>query len=151
MKVITSRRTHDLALAKLEYGWIFSDLKAPDHWYRGNWELVGQLFAGAQFYPDTAYVVGGGPLIRYDFATGHRWVPYIDFGGGVGATDIRNGDLSTTFECNLQSGVGAHVFLRPDVAFTFEYRFLHMSNAGLKFPNLGSNTSLFMAGLSWFF
>ena len=151
MTVITSRGTHDWALSTLEYGWIFTDVVGEGHWYRGNWELLAQVFGGAQFYPDTAYVVGAGPLIRYNFAAGHRLVPFIDLGGGVAATDIRNGDLSTTFEFNLQGGLGAHWFVRDNVALTFQYRFIHLSNAGIKFPNLGANTSTFLAGVTWFF
>jgi opacity protein-like surface antigen len=151
MKVITSHRTHDWALGSLEYGWIFTDVVGPDRWYRGNWEILLQLFGGSQFYPDVAYVVGGGPLIRYNFAVGHRLVPFIDFGGGAAATDIRNGDLSTTFEFNLQAGVGTHWFFRDNLALTLQYRFIHLSNAGIKFPNLGANNSTFLAGVTWFF
>jgi lipid A 3-O-deacylase len=151
MAVITSIRTHDWALGSLQYGWICSQPVALDHWWRGNWELLGQIFGGEQFYPSRAYFVGGGPLIRYDFAPSRRVVPFVDFGGGVSATDIRDGDLSTTFEFNLQAGAGAHFFLRDNVALTFQYRFIHMSNAGIKFPNLGLNNSTFLLGVTWFF
>jgi hypothetical protein len=151
MKVITSRETHDWWLSSLEYGWVFTDLVGRDHWYRGNWELLAQLFGGQQFYPDTDYVIGGGPLFRYNFATGHRWTPFIDLGGGVAATSIRDEDLSTTFEFNLQGGAGSHFFIRDNLAFTLQYRFIHLSNAGIKFPNTGLNTSTFLAGITWFF
>jgi len=151
MTVITSRGTHDWVLGTLEYGYVFTDLVGADHWYRGNWEILLQVFGGSQFYPDTAYLVGGGPLIRYNFAAGHRLVPFVDLGGGAAATDIRNGDLSTTFEFNLQGGVGAHWFVRDNLALTLQYRFIHLSNAGIRFPNLGANTSTFLGGVTWFF
>jgi lipid A 3-O-deacylase len=151
MEVITSRQTHDWVIGAGRYGWVFSDQVGAGHWYRGNWELLLELFGGMQFYPDNAYVVGGGPLIRYNFTASKRWVPFIDLGGGATATDIRNGDLSTTFEFNLQGGAGVHLFVRKEVALTFQYRFIHLSNAGLKFPNLGVNNSTFLAGVTWFF
>lgn len=151
MRVITSRGTHDWVMGNLEYGCMFTELVGADHWYRGNWEILAQVFGGVQFYPDTAYVVGGGPIIRYNFATGRRLVPFLDLGGGAAATDIRNGDLSTTFEFNLQGGAGAHWFIRDNLALTLQYRFIHLSNAGIKFPNLGVNTSTFFGGVSWFF
>ena len=151
MAVITSPRTHDWALGALEYGLIFTDPVGADHWYGGNWELVAELFGGEQFYPSTAYLVGIAPLLRYDFAASRRCVPFIDFGVGPTATDIRDGDLSTTFEFNVQGGAGAHFFLTDKLALTFQYRFFHLSNAGFKFPNLGANNSTFLAGLSWFF
>jgi lipid A 3-O-deacylase len=72
-------------------------------------------------------------------------------GAGATATDIRNGDLSTTFEFNLQAGVGTAFFLQKDLAATFQYRFIHLSNAGIQFPNLGVNNSTFLLRLSWFF
>jgi lipid A 3-O-deacylase len=151
MKILNSQTRHDWALGNAQFGWVFSDVKAGDRWYRGNWELLAELFGGAQFNPDTAYVTGIGPLLRYNFAPGHRWVPFFDAGAGVAATDIRNGDLSTTFEFNLQFGAGAHFFLKDNLAITLQYRFIHISNAGIEFPNLGVNTSTFLLGLTWFF
>ncbi|MDB6111073.1 MAG: hypothetical protein JWR69_2823 [Pedosphaera sp.] len=151
MRIIGSTETHDLALATLRYGWVFSDVVGRDHWYRGNWELLGEAFGGAQFHPHGAYVAGALPLIRYDFATGSRWVPFVNAGAGVAATDIRGKDLSTTFEFTLQAGGGVNYFWRDNAAVTFQYRFLHLSNAGIKDPNLGVNTSMFCVGMSWFF
>jgi lipid A 3-O-deacylase len=151
MKVITSRENHDWGVGSLEYGWFLGEVVGSPHWYRGNWQLLVQVFGGVQFYPDTAYVVGAAPLFRYNFATGCRWIPFLDLGAGVAATDIRNGDLSTTFEFNLQAGAGMHYFVRDAMALTFQYRFIHLSNAGLEFPNLGVNSSTFLFGVSWFF
>ena len=149
--IIHGEHAHDWVLGSLQYGWVFTDVLAPDRWHRGNWELLAHFFGGEQFNPSHAYLIGAAPLLRYNFAPGGRWVPFIDFGAGVTATDIRDGDLSTTFEFNLQAGAGTHFFLRKDLALTFQYRFIHLSNAGIDFPNLGVNTSNFMLGLSWFF
>jgi lipid A 3-O-deacylase len=151
LKVFGSRRTHDVALGAVQYGWMLSGVVGADHWYRGNWELLGEFFGGEQFYPEEAYVVGLAPLLRYNFAAGHRCVPFFDLGAGVTATDIRDGDLSTTFEFNLQAGLGARIFLRDDLALTFQFRFIHFSNASTASPNLGANTGAFLAGVTWLF
>ena len=151
MAIFGSKHRHDWIAGALQCGWVFTDVLGPDRWYRGNWELLAEVFGGEQFEPDWAYFVGAAPLLRYDFATGSRWVPFFDFGAGATATDIRNGDLSTTFEFNLQAGAGTHLFLRKDLALTLQYRFIHLSNAGIQFPNLGVNTSTFLLGVSWFF
>lgn len=148
---ILEYHTHDWGMGALDYGWVFTDVVADDHWYRGNWELIGEVFGGVQYRPDEAYFVGGGPHLRYDFAPGHRWVPFLDLGAGATATDIRSGDISTTFEFNLQAGAGAHYFFRDNLALTFQARFIHFSNAGIKFPNLGVNTLTGLIGVSWFF
>jgi hypothetical protein len=122
-----------------------------DHWYRGNFEFRAELFSGAQFSPSTEWVVGLTPHLRYNFATGTRWVPFADFGAGVSGTSIGPPDLSGTFEFNLQAEVGVHRFLRDNLALTFEVRYMHMSCAGLSSPNAGLNTVMGLIGLSWFF
>ena len=151
MKVLGSRRSHDWVLGTLDYGWMFRPVVGEGRWYRGNWELVGELFGGKQYRPDSGYVAGLTPLLRYNFATGHRLMPFVNLGAGVTATDIRNGDLSTTFEFNLQGGAGVRFFLRDDLALSVQYRFIHLSNANLDTPNLGLNSSTVLGGVSWFF
>lgn len=149
--VFGSREHHHWVLGFVEYGWMLSDVRAEDHWYRGNWELMGDLFGGFQYHPDHAYVFGGAPLLRYNFATGTRWVPFINAGAGVTGTDIRDGDLSTKFEFNLQFGGGVRYFLKDNLSVDLQYRFIHLSNAGMDVPNLGVNSSTLMLGGSWFF
>lgn len=151
MRVMGTTEAHDMALAVFDFGWIFTDVLGKDRWYRGNWEFLWELFGGAQYRPDMGYLAGGGPALRYNFATGTRFVPFIHMGGGALATDIRNGDLSTTAEFNLQAGGGARFFLRDNLAVTGQYRFMHISNAGLDTPNLGVNASVVSLGLNWFF
>src|SRR5260221_417308 len=135
----------------MRYGRMFSDVVGEQHWYRGNWEVLGELFGGGQYYPSKAYVVGLTPILRYNLATGRRWVPFIEGGAGATATDIGHPDLSTTFEFNVQGGVGMHYFWRENAAITVQYRFLHLSNAGIKSPNAGVNTSGVFVGLTCFF
>ncbi|MDB6121830.1 MAG: putative exported protein [Pedosphaera sp.] len=151
MRVLASHEAHDLGLAFFHYAWILSDVKGEGRWYRGNWEIRGEAFGGMEFRPRRAYVAGVAPILRYNFATGTRWMPFFDLGAGLSATDIGRPDLSTTFEFNLQTGAGVHYFWRENSALTFQYRFFHLSNAGIERPNTGVNAGLFLAGLSWFF
>ncbi len=149
--IFGSSHHHDWVLGFVEYGSMLSGMVAKEHWHRGNWELVGDLFGGFQYHPDHAYVIGITPLVRYNFATGTRWIPFINAGAGLTGTDIRDGDLSTKFEFNLQFGGGVHYFLKDNLSLDFQYRFIHLSNAGLNTPNLGVNSSNIMLGGSWFF
>lgn len=151
MPVFGTEWHHHWAFGTVRYGRIVTGVVARDHWFRGNLELAAEFFGGAQFEPDSAYVVGFAPQVRYLFATGTRWVPFFDIGAGVAATDIRNGDLSTTFEFDLQWGFGLNWFLTDTTALTAEYRFVHLSNAGIDYPNQGVNNSTFLIGVSWFF
>ncbi len=142
---------HDLALVSLSYGHILGLIRGEGHWYRGNWELRGELFTGAEFSPDSAWAVGLTPHLRYNFATGTRWVPFGDIGAGVTATGERSPDLGGTFEFNLQGAAGVHWFVRNHWAVTVEARYLHISSAGLYTPNLGLNTIAGLIGVTWFF
>ncbi len=56
-----------------------------------------------------------------------------------------------TFKFNLQAGPGGHYFFSENFAGAFEYRSIHISNAGIDVPNHGGNTSTYMLGASWFF
>ncbi|HWV99684.1 MAG TPA: acyloxyacyl hydrolase [Candidatus Acidoferrum sp.] len=146
-----SRQAHDLALVSLSYGHMLGEVVGEDHWFRGNFEWRAEFFTGAQFAPSSEWLVGLTPHLRYNFATGTRWIPFLDGGAGVTATGIGPPDLSNTFEFNLQAGAGVHRFWRDDVSLTLEARYMHMSCAGLSQPNLGLNSVIGMVGLTWFF
>jgi lipid A 3-O-deacylase len=143
-------RAHDLVLATVRYGRMFGPV-GEEHWYGGNWELGAELFGGAQVSPDTAYIMGGAPMVRYNFAPGSRWVPFVEAGFGFTTTDIKGRDLSTTVQFKSEAGLGVHYFVRPRTAITLQYHFFHLSNGGIKRPNGGVNINFFAIGLSRFF
>ena len=149
--ILGSEQNHDLALLSLSYGYMLGSVKGIGHWYHGNWELRGELFTGAQFSPSTESLVGLTPHLRYNFATGTRWIPFVDIGAGVSATSIGPPDLSGTFEFNLQAATGVRWFVRNNIALGIEARYLHMSCAGIHPPNLGLNNVGGLIGVTWFF
>jgi hypothetical protein len=151
MSTFGSREAHDLALLSLTYGHILGPVMGEGHWYRGNPELRAELFGGGQYSPGSEWLVGLTPHLRYNFATGTRWIPFVDGGAGVTATGIGPPDLSSTFEFNLQATVGVHCFIRDNLALTGDVRYMHMSCAGIHEPNLGLNNVVFMIGLACFF
>jgi lipid A 3-O-deacylase len=149
--LLGGRVRHDLALISLSYGHMLGSVVGQNHWYRGNLELRGELFAGSEFSPGQRGLVGLTPHLRYNFATGTHWIPFADVGAGVTATGERAPDLGGAFEFNLQGGAGVHWFIRDHLALTVEARLLHISSAGIYRPNLGLNTIAGMAGVTWFF
>ena len=146
-----SREQHHLAMGSLTYGHMLSGVVGEGHWYRGNPEFRLELFSGAQFEPNTRWFVGLTPHLRYNFATGTRWIPFADVGAGVTATSIGPPDLSGTFEFNLQAGTGVQCFLKSNLALSLEARYVHWSCAGLHQPNLGLNGVTGLLGLTYFF
>jgi lipid A 3-O-deacylase len=151
MAAFGSTQAHDLALASLSYGHMWGPVLGKDHWYRGNFEYRIELFGGAQYSPSSDWLVGLTPHLRYNFATGSRWIPFVDGGAGVTATSISHPDLGGTFEFNLQPGIGMHWFVRDNLALTGEVKYMHMSCAGIDKPNLGLNDVIGWIGLTWFF
>ncbi len=154
MARLGSHQAHDLALLSASYGHMLGGVVGQDHWYRGNFEGRMELFGGMQYHPsvDTdGWLIGLTPHLRYNFATGSRWVPFMDGGAGVTAMGISRPDVSGTFEFNLQASAGVHWFLRDDLALTSDVRYTHYSCAGIHAPNSGINTVSFMLGVTWFF
>jgi len=142
---------HHLALTTISYGVIIGDVKGVGSWYQGNWELRCELFGGAQFNSETDWMAGIAPHVRYNFATGTRWIPFVDVGGGVTLTEIRAPDLGGTFQFNLQGSLGTNYFFRDDIAVSLEGRYLHLSSAHLTKPNNGVNTVGAFLGINVFF
>ena len=151
MAVFGSVQAHDLALLSLSYGHMLGHVLGEGHWYGGNFEGRLELFGGGEYSRSEEWVLGLTPHLRYNFATGTCWIPFLDAGAGVTATGIGSPDLSGTFEFNLQATVGVRWFLNGAFALTGDVRLLHISCAGIHSPNLGVNNVAFMIGATWFF
>jgi hypothetical protein len=149
--MLGGKEAHHLAIASITYDHMLGHVVGEGHWYRGNPEFRLELFGGVEFSPSTEWFVGLTPHLRYNFATGSRWIPFVDLGAGVSATSIGPPDLSGTFEFNLQPGIGTLWFVKDTMALSFEARYLHMSCAGIHKPNLGLNGVAGLLGIKIFF
>ncbi|HZU97774.1 MAG TPA: acyloxyacyl hydrolase [Planctomycetota bacterium] len=118
---------------------------------RGTFELLASVDLITQFSPGGSYAFGFGPIFRYDFWTGSRIVPFVDFGFGLAPNDFGHPEQGGHFAFELQGGAGAQVFVADGVALMFEYRFHHISSAFIYEPNYGINSSVFSFGTSIFF
>jgi lipid A 3-O-deacylase len=145
------KERHDLALASLRFGQALGHPVDGDPWRAGHLELIGELWGGSQRNGRRHTLFGITPLLRYNFAARGRFVPFGDAGVGVAYSTIAGRDLSNGFQFNLQAGVGTHYFLREDLALTVQYRWFHLSNAGLSRPNTGLNSLVVFAGISRFY
>lgn len=125
--------------------------KPEERVWGGKFEFGTELFSMTEYSPRTSYVIGLLPCFRYYFRPYDTWTPFLDVGAGVCATDMGEPDLSTTFEFNEQVGTGMMWNLQRDVALTLQYRFSHVSNAGIRTPNLGVNGHLLSLGMIWRF
>jgi hypothetical protein len=93
------------------------------------------------------YMLGFMPFdFRFYVLTGETR-PYITVAAGVGWTNLdRLIEIDTHFNFLLQPAVGIRGKLHDGQSWSFEARFNHISNSGVKLPNLGLNTVVFLFG-----
>ena len=59
--------------------------------------------------------------------------------------DVADRELGSEFQFLLHSGAGIEYFL-GEGSVSLNYRFFHVSNAGIELPNIGLNAHIFSLG-----
>jgi len=101
--------------------------------------------------PKQAFWAGLAAVARYHFLGLGRVVPYVEVGGGAGGTDLNVHEIDSTFAFLVFGGLGASVFLSNKTALYAGYRYQHVSNGNTSQPNRGFESSVGVAGISFFF
>ncbi len=138
--------------AGLRYGWILTDAHLPSL-LRGRFEYaVDAVPLFAAFQPaSNAYGVGFDPLgLKWDFERRGRFSPYFELTGGVLFTNHNVPMGTNTVNFMDQAALGTHI-LGAKYNWSLEFRFMHISNAGLATPNPGLNTVQVRLGIGKFF
>ncbi|MDH3213146.1 MAG: acyloxyacyl hydrolase [Myxococcales bacterium] len=146
----TSRNsTYGATGASLAIG--ITDPMGGGAWYGGNIDLMlegAYLFASQ---PSTGRGGGGSVLLRWNWLGGGRFVPFANVGAGIVDLNFNLPSQRDGFNFLLQGGLGAHVFVTERRALTAEWRYQHISNANLRLPNKGVDTSAFLVGATFFY
>jgi len=120
--------------------------------YPGFLQFELEPFYSYVWSPDTNMEIGNNFAIKAGIMPeGMKFQPYLKLGAGLIYISQCTREQSTHFNFNEYAGLGAHYFLKKGIAFTLEYRYRHISNAGLKQPNTGINTNFNICGLSFLF
>ena len=121
-------------------------------WWQGNVEFLVQPLFARFTQPFAAEAAGGSFLLKYNFLSFGRWVPFWDVGAGMIWTNLapRIPEQSTQYEFVLETGPGVHYFMTDRITLTMGVRLHHISNANLGDRNTGINTVLPYIGLSFF-
>lgn len=134
-----------------QIGYTVTDVHGPFP-VRGSLELLLEPTFMITTSPSTTFGEGASLLLRYNFVTGTRWVPFFDLGMGILHWNLRLPDiLATQFNFMLQTGPGLHYFATDHLAITGQVRLHHISNADTEKPNIGVNSSVYLLGVSYFF
>jgi len=138
---------HDLLWGSVDLGWIFMDM------FMGNLEGIVELLGGSQFNPNSKYFSGLSLLLQHNIVeTKSGWIPFINLGGGIAITDIGPPDIAKeTNQFNLQVGAGVKKIISKKTALIAEYRWFHISSAGMYKPNNGVNTQMILFGINFGF
>lgn len=123
-----------------------------DGWLEGNVEVIVEPMAAHYFQPFSASAFGGSLVVKYNFLSFGRWMPFWDGGAGMLWTDLapRIPEQSTQFNFILQTGPGVSYFVSENWAITAGIRFHHISNSGIGERNIGLNAWLFNVGVAFF-
>ncbi|NIQ01117.1 MAG: hypothetical protein GWM98_12490, partial [Nitrospinaceae bacterium] len=124
-----------------------------DSWYRGALYWHNELGFATLLNRDGEYLVGFSPLMaQYKFLSPDRgWAPSILAGAGFAYTnwkDQAERELGSEFEFLLHAGAGLEFFLNQG-SYSINYRFFHVSNAGIESPNIGLNSHVFSLGFQF--
>mgnify|MGYP001328953685 CR=1 FL=1 len=124
--------------------------------YKGNLYWLTELNANFLHNPEFGSLIGISPAIfQYKFLKPNRkWTPTLLGGAGISLTDwdeknLAEKEIGGDFQFLLHFGVGLEFFRLKGESFSINYRFLHVSNAGTKRPNIGLNANLFTIGFKF--
>jgi lipid A 3-O-deacylase len=118
-------------------------------WYKGA--LFYHMEAGVAFSNrDDKFLIGWSPLmVQYKFLSPkRRWAPNVMLGTGFSMTnwkDVATRELGSEFQFLLHAGTGLEYY-KKEGAYSLNYRFFHVSNAGMQRPNIGLNAHMFTLG-----
>jgi lipid A 3-O-deacylase len=119
-------------------------------WYRGNAELLIEGTLLYAFEPQNGSARGITPLVRYRFLADERLVPFVQLGAGILALDFHLRRQADGFNFTPQAGLGLHYVVWERVALTGEWRYHHISNAGIHERNGGIDSALVLFGVTFF-
>lgn len=134
---------HDIEKVELALAWDSGfGWGNPDGFRLGlNWEAnVARWRSTSDNNPRNPWEFGLSPIFRLAWQR-HNWVPFLELSIGVRLlTDTRTSDdhtYSTAFQFSDMAGIG--VAYGRDQRFAAGYRYQHISNAGIKTPNPGTD------------
>jgi len=105
----------DLRYAGLRLGWLPFGTTGPGI-VRGALEVGLEVLYQQYHHPVHDFWAGLGAVGRYHFTSLGRFVPYLEGGASVGATNLNIPEIDSDFAFLVFAGAGASVFLTERVA-----------------------------------
>jgi len=120
--------------------------------YPGMLQFIIEPFVSYAFDPNNNAEAGNNFALKIGLVP-DDWKIQPYFKGGVGVIYLTQHfrEQGTQFNFNEFAGFGLHYFFTKNTALTLEYRYRHISNAGIEQPNHGVGTNIGLCGVSYFF
>jgi opacity protein-like surface antigen len=134
-----------------QVGWSFPDwLDRPLLRWHLDLQYVLEAWAGGTNSPYTsAFEIGVNPIsLRLSWDRGQQFVPFVQGGLGVMYTSLQGVRTGGPFQFDELFGAGIEAFVSKRFALTVEYRYRHMSNAGIYEDNRGLDTQFVLIGIT---
>ena len=129
-------------------GYVFTD-PVGKGWYRGTGECILEGDFNYVYKGQKKHATGVTMLGRYNFIScGENWRPYLQVGLGILGTNLTMHNFGSDFNFSEHVGAGIQYFWNPCNAVNFEWRFRHISNAGIDHDNAGLNLNMLLVGYS---
>ena len=120
--------------------------------YPGLVEFQLEPFISPVASPDANVEVGTAFMLKAGILPEtSRFQPYIKAGVGMLYMTQHTLEQGTQFNFLQQGCAGAHFYLDKNWAITTDFRFRHVSNAGIDEPNGGINTMFYLLGATYQF
>jgi len=120
-------------------------------WYRGNHEFWIELPFSYVADPATSPIFAMNFLVSWVFNASQTIQPYVLAGGGPVYTEADIPGVGSSLCGNYLAGTGLRIRLNDRFALNAEIRYHHISNLGMKDPNVPLNSLKGLTGLTFTF
>ena len=115
-----------------------------------RFEIASEGILGGSTHPG-GHLLGDTLMFRFMGNSAKRFVPFFNASSGPLHTTLneRASELGGHVQFLSQGGIGIQRRMSAGKSMVLEYRYFHMSNAGLTKPNHGFNGSMLSIGMRW--
>ena len=113
-----------------------------------KWQFQLEPFLAYVNRPESNGEAGCIFFVKYRFMRG-RFEPYIKAGSGIVFLTQDTSEQSTIFNFASQFGVGVSYRISGKYSVSLECRYRHVSNCGIKEPNSGIDSRIYLLGITY--
>jgi len=118
---------------------------------KGKFYFLVEPFINTVIEPDSNIETGVDFLFKYSYPIIDYFNIYIKGGSGVSFMSLHTKEQSTQYNFVSQAALGFSFNITKNLIFDLEYRYRHLSNAGIKHPNNGINSDFILGGFTILF